>query len=157
MTTSLEIEESFLDEHVEIACEFLNIKVPSYIEFKISNRKGNINKLIGRGVYTIHDKNEAYYVGMSNSSKTGGMRLRFLSHLRKINGTKGTISWNYFLEEYAVAMDLDLDNLVFRGYHMLGYKPSKILALESILIDRLRPIANDEIYNEIMESSSDCN
>lgn len=149
---------TFIDKHINTVCRFLKIDVPVYTEFKIKERKGNINRLIGRGVYVIHDQKEAYYVGMSNSSKGGGMRLRFLSHLRKIKRRAPsaedamTESWRYFLEEYTVAMDLDLDTLVFRGYHMATYKPSKILALESNLIDRLRPVANDEIYNEIMES-----
>jgi|LakMenE01Jun11ns_1017448.scaffolds.fasta_scaffold9894156_3 hypothetical protein len=154
---------SFIDKSVQDICGYLNISEPSYVEFRFCDRRGNINSLIGRGVYVIHDYNEAFYVGMSNTANTGGMRLRFLSHLRKIKRRVPsaedamTESWRYFLEEYSIAMDLDLDKLYFRAYHMAGYKPSKILALESILIDRLRSVANDEIYNEIMESLSDSN
>ena len=153
-----------IDRNVADACKFLDMPEPSFLEFKFSERKGKINSLVGRGVYTVFDQNEVYYVGMSNTAKTGGMRLRFLSHLRKLKRSPSTFkvygtsknmtaSWAYFLDEYVQAMDIKLDNLAFRAYHMLDYKPSKILALESILIDRLQPIANDEVYLHIMESN----
>lgn len=151
-------DSGIIDHNVQNFCEVLNISVPEYTEFTFAQRRGNINRLIGRGVYVIHDYKEAYYVGMSNTANTGGMRLRFLSHLRKIKNAVPSVkyglteSWKYFIQEYSVAMEIELDKLHFRAYHMVGYKPSKILALESLLIDRLRPIANDEIYNEIMES-----
>lgn len=154
-----------IDKEVKGACKFLNMDVPSYLEFKFSQRKGKINSLIGRGVYAIFNEKEVFYVGMSNTANTGGMRLRFLSHLRKINlkanppkysgkWSSLTASWRYFLEEYAVAMDVDVSDLTFRAYHMFNnYRPSQILALESILIDKLQPIANDEVYNFIMENT----
>ena len=156
-----------IDKNLKDACKFLNMLPPTYLEFKFTERKGRLNSLIGRGVYAIFDEKEVYYIGMSNTANTGGMRLRFLSHLGKLKrnpsafrvyGTSKnmTASWAYFLSEYVQAMDIDIDNLVFRAYHMMDYRPSQILALESILIDRLQPIANDEVYNFIMEQPSDC-
>lgn len=152
-----------INSSITAACKFLNMETPKHLEFKFTERKGKINSLIGRGVYAVYDEREVYYVGMSNTAKTGGMRLRFLSHLRKLKrkpssfkvyGTSKnmTASWAYFLDEYVQAMDIKIDELVFRAYHMEGYKPSQILALESILIDRLQPIANDEVYLHIMEN-----
>lgn len=158
MTSKVLHETTFFEPLVLNSCNFLEIQVPEFTEFTFDKRRGRINSLIGRGVYLIHDNKEAYYVGMSNTANTGGIRLRFLSHLRKIKNSVPSVkyglteSWKYFIEEYSVAMDIELDKLHFRAYHMAGYKPSKILALESLLIDKLRPIANDEIYNEILES-----
>lgn len=153
-----------IDKNISSACKFLDMAKPDFLEFKFTERKGKINSLIGRGVYAVFDDNEVYYIGMSNTANTGGMRLRFLSHLRKLKRSPSTFkvygtsknmtaSWAYFLNEYTMAMDVKLDELKFRAYHMSGYRPSQILALESILIDRLQPIANDEVYNHILEST----
>jgi hypothetical protein len=41
-----------IDSNVADACKFLGMPEPSFLEFKFSERKGKINSLVGRGVYT---------------------------------------------------------------------------------------------------------
>lgn len=121
---TLESIEVFLDCTLDHKiCKFTEYK--SFISRKI------------RGVYVIYDNNTIYYVGKGNIKTRQGMHVeKFLGDFKNATDTRG---FKLLRENTAYNINnFDLLWIEIKSETLIG-------AVESVLIHKLQPIANDEV------------
>jgi len=140
-----------LMQHVKEASDFLGIKIPA-VHVTLWDDKV-YNAFEHSGVYIINgsNKDNPYYIGRSYKNIKG----RLLSHQQKMyietREYKQKVyipaGWKWLVKEEFPKTDASTMKLLeLYVFNMNGYTKASICAFESILIHRLQPLANDEIY-----------
>jgi excinuclease UvrABC nuclease subunit len=127
-----------MDHIIQQACQFLDIN-PKIVGFDWREIWTSQSQLDVRGVYIIKDSisNDIFYVGK------GHVRERLLLHGRKVYGMQDfSNSWLNYVNSQS-------HKIVPGNWHVTyiaGNSETEMSALEGILLHKLKPLANDEVY-----------
>jgi len=132
-----------MENIIKQTCQIFDIK-PNFSSFGFMDDLTTHMRVIPhytRGVYIIVDEStdQTVYVGK------GQVADRIIQHRRKVNNRikimkKSYESWHNYFENY----EKDVDK--WKVYYIIGNRETEMSALEGVLIHKLQPIANDEVY-----------
>ena len=127
-----------MEKTITEACQFLDIKQPHIESFDWPEIWITKSTLYIRGVYIIRDNitNNIFYVGKGN------VRERLLLHARKIYGMQdGSSSWWNYIE----SQEHEVKPGNWHVTYITCNSETEMSALESILVHKLKPLANDDV------------
>lgn len=130
--------ENIIIKTVHETADFLGHARPTYSSMLFSDWKQIDTR--DKGVYVIFDENTVIYVGK------GKIRSRQPKHWQKALGefkdARDTVGWRWLRENRVISPN---------AWHILTISDltaTKRSAFEGVLIDKLQPLANDEVFED---------